>query len=81
MRTKSPRQGHLERNRDLSWTQPVHWEETREINVLSFPSSLLLTCPCPHWLHFLKPEVTDAHGHDPYGKPPRTKTREGRKIK
>ena len=29
----------------------------------------------------LKPEVTDAHGHNPYRKPPRTKTKGERKIK
>ena len=29
----------------------------------------------------LKPEVTDAHGHNTYGKPPRTKTKGERKIK
>ena len=29
----------------------------------------------------LKPEVADAHGHNPYGKPPRTKTKGERKIK
>ena len=49
--TRSPGRALLRGIMTCLGTQPVHQEETREINILSLPSSLLPTYPCPHWLH------------------------------